>query len=60
MLTTLRDRDIDIVERWVEKGLFVEEGFDGKMDWEIGMGVVDGKGTGVGDVDGRGVARSKL
>lgn len=43
------------MERWVEKGLFVSEGFDGKMDWEIGMGVVDGRGLGLGDVDGRGL-----
>lgn len=43
MFTTLREKDIEVVERWVALGIFKEEGYEKGKDWELGMGVVNGK-----------------
>lgn len=61
MFTTLRDKDIEVLERWLDLGIYTREGYSNSSDKKIGMDLNDrGISSSTGDIDSRGKPRSRL
>ena len=59
-LTSMRQIDIEISNRWTKRGLFVPEEHNAKADKRIGLDLDDlNQPRGVGDVDSRGKLRAQ-
>jgi hypothetical protein len=60
-LSSMRQIDIFISNRWTKRGLFVPEEYSAKADRRIGLDLDDiNQPRGVGDVDGRGKLRARF
>lgn len=61
LYTSLREKDIEVVERWVALGIYNREGYSAGSDKKLGMDLNDkGLSSSVGDIDSRGKPRSRL
>lgn len=59
--TTLRQKDLEVVERWIDNGIFKKEEYDARIDKELALSLDErGKPACEGDMDSRGKIRSKL
>lgn len=57
----MRQKDIEISNRWTRRGLFQPEDHDAKTDRRIGLDLDEiNQPRGVGDVDGRGKLRARF
>jgi hypothetical protein len=60
-LSSMRQNDIEISNRWTKRGLFISEDHDAKTDRRIGLDLDDtDQPRGVGDVDARGRLRARF
>lgn len=60
-LSSMRQIDIEISNRWTKRGLFVPEEHDAKADRRIGLDLDDlNQPRGVGEVDPRGRIRARF